>query len=481
MKTQRYGVATLLGALLACGGAARAQQDEPAKLVSLRTIYEESRKGIHAKYADPVARWPERYGEALRALQKRFQVAGDLESWKVAQTETVRFQQDRDLTARAVVARPADLRDLQLRHGVARLDLVLARDRGLLELHAKFVAALTRLQTDLTREGEIEAALKVNRELERARASTEVKAMEADTERAESDRAALLGLPPPPPPEPPAPPTTPPETAKPPRVAPEDKPPAETVRPPSKEWDGFKFYEDGMPPALAGVKLTTLTLRPTENQKAGSRIGVGCLIGERTKAVAPAIHCRLALRSSSALESTDGVLLVIEYYGRDLATDTSASGQPQRIAEQLATLPPLGTTSLFVDCPPVTPGGAAAQFLGAFAPAGTAAKAETAFYGLILSLFGPDKSLLYQGASMPRLCATALAQYPSAAETAQSKAKLERAEAALKQAQDAQRAKPDDLDAAEAVKGAAAARDAARKAVEDLQPRQPRPRDPPTK
>jgi hypothetical protein len=450
----------------------RAQQAEPAKLTSLRSIYEENRKGIHARYADPVAKWPERYLEALRALQKRFQVAGDLESWKVAQAEAVRFQQDRDVTARSVVPRPQDLRDLQLHHGVARLDLTLARDRGLLDLHAKYVGALTRLQTDLTREGEIEAALKVNRELERARASSEVKTMEADCDRAEADKAAFLSLPPPAAPEPPTPPSPPPDTAKPPRSGSDDKPSVETVRPPSKEWDGFKFYEDAMPPALAGVKFATLTLRPTENQKAGSRIGVGCLIGERTKAAAPTVHCRLTLRSSSAMEATEGVLLAIEYYGRDLATDSAAGGQPQRIAEQLTTLPPLGAASLYVDCPPVTPGGAGAQFLGAFAPAGGTTKADTAFYGLILTLFGPDKSLIYQGASMPRLCSTALAQYPSQAEAAHAKAKLERAEAALKQAQDAQRAKPDDADAAQAVKDATDARDAARKAVEDLQTQQ---------
>jgi hypothetical protein len=157
-----------LGAL-----ALAAPADPPAPsagLDALKRIYEQESAKIVAEQRASLDALPHAYANALDALAKQLQSAGDLEGLVAVRDELARFVAQSNVAAGCVVTMPERLRNLQLDQikRIAAVD-VTRREKGV-ALIAKYLAALNTLKKNLTREQKIDDAMKVRAEIERVTA-----------------------------------------------------------------------------------------------------------------------------------------------------------------------------------------------------------------------------------------------------------------------------------------------------------------------
>lgn len=169
---------------------------EPARLFR-RQVDE-----IGARYREAVRSFPAQYTNELRVLLLRFQQDGNLDGVLAVAREQKRFSEamraERDpfeltpeMPPEAIVATPPELRQLQMQYVQRFKDAAAARQRGIQELTAKYLARLEPLQRELTRAGRIREAVAVKSEADRlVRAMAEgrlvpvAEAMAADPETA---------------------------------------------------------------------------------------------------------------------------------------------------------------------------------------------------------------------------------------------------------------------------------------------------------
>jgi hypothetical protein len=145
-------------------GAGAAQED----VAALRQKYEASLGSLEDARKVKRRAWPEEYRADLGTLQKRKQVAGDLEGWQAVQAEIKRFRESQEIPESGLVSEPADLRALQERHRGVLTDYEAEHARKVLVLTGRYVERLEAMKTSLTKAGRIEDALATKAEIGRA-------------------------------------------------------------------------------------------------------------------------------------------------------------------------------------------------------------------------------------------------------------------------------------------------------------------------
>ena len=151
--------------LLTTGAEPRGQ-----KINKMRNVCEAALLEIEKNSAADLNQWPENYVSALSGLMDNFQRAGEYVSWESVREELERFQIDRVLTQRSIVAYPGDLAELQRKFIVAREDLKRKRAERVIAAFDKYLKQLQELQRSLTVSGQMESAASVNLELRNVRA-----------------------------------------------------------------------------------------------------------------------------------------------------------------------------------------------------------------------------------------------------------------------------------------------------------------------
>jgi hypothetical protein len=110
--------------------------------------------------------------------------------------------------------------------------------------------------------------------------------------------------------------------------------------------------------------------------------------------------------------------------------------QPKKVSERTSPLPPIAAAKYFVDCPPFSLSSHSTRYSSAYGY-GSSYKHGMEFYGIIVSVFGADKSLLFQGASVPRLCSMGPTTCPQSPDLEELRARHESTMRTLNQARDA--------------------------------------------
>ena len=164
----------------------------------MKAVYEKSIKRIETEHAEKRAAWPAEYIKALRALRTRMQKAGDLDGWELVGSEIGRFGQRKTIAGSDIVRSSPALSAIQAKYGKLASILDEKKSAEILNLTELYLGHLKKLQSDLTKKGDMAEALSVKAEAERVRrsgpvseaafamAEREVKAMRAE----ESSRAA---------------------------------------------------------------------------------------------------------------------------------------------------------------------------------------------------------------------------------------------------------------------------------------------------
>jgi hypothetical protein len=99
----------------------------------------------------------------------KFQRAGDYGGWESVRDEMGRFEADRAILQRNIVAQPAELATLQKTFFLLREENRRSRAESVINATEKHVKKLQELQKKLTVEGQMETAAIVNAEIKRVR------------------------------------------------------------------------------------------------------------------------------------------------------------------------------------------------------------------------------------------------------------------------------------------------------------------------
>lgn len=153
--------------LLPSAGEQRVQE-----VATMRTALEDTLTKIEQEMEQRRTEWPEKYAAALVVQMDKFQQAGDYDGWQRVNDEATRFDTDRAITPRDVVAQPSELAEVQKHFLVQRSELRRTRAERIVETFTQHVKKLEALQKKLTQEGQMEAATIVNSEIRRVQSST---------------------------------------------------------------------------------------------------------------------------------------------------------------------------------------------------------------------------------------------------------------------------------------------------------------------
>lgn len=109
---------------------------------------------------------PQEHIKAMRALEQEFQEKGDLKNLLAVRKERKRFISDPRVDAIIPVVTPAQLRALQKSYIKNYESIKESRNQEISQLKEKYLGALKKLQTNLTKQGKIDEALIVMNEIQ---------------------------------------------------------------------------------------------------------------------------------------------------------------------------------------------------------------------------------------------------------------------------------------------------------------------------
>ncbi len=138
----------------------------------LKTIYEQELKRLATESRGDRLRLPQDHIAALRELEMSYQQSGELKELLAVRQERERFVGNPSVNAISPVSFPDRLRLLQESYIERYRSVSSGLETRKSDLREKYLRALKNLQKDLTRQGKIESALAVMREIEKTDVGT---------------------------------------------------------------------------------------------------------------------------------------------------------------------------------------------------------------------------------------------------------------------------------------------------------------------
>ncbi len=150
----------------------------PPEMAEMARVFRMRTRELSAQYESAIKALPPQYQRDIQALHDLFRNKGDLDGVLATDREMKRFaaafEGERDpfeltpeMPPEAIVAAPAELRQLQEQYVARFKDAAALRLREIRDLAGKYLAALQKIQGDLTRAGRIQDAIIVKQESER--------------------------------------------------------------------------------------------------------------------------------------------------------------------------------------------------------------------------------------------------------------------------------------------------------------------------
>ncbi len=167
---KKFGALILLAFLAALVCAPSVWGQLPASVVSYGRDFAKEVLGYQAAYTTATNRIPAKYMRDLEALQAKFQEAGDLDALLAVKKEIGRYKQVKteeadpfeavpEMTADAIVAAPAELRQLQEQYVESFTKAAADLKKGIAESGERLRGQIKAAQTALTKAGKIEEAI----------------------------------------------------------------------------------------------------------------------------------------------------------------------------------------------------------------------------------------------------------------------------------------------------------------------------------
>jgi len=177
-------------AMCFCAQQCLAQTAPSADIKTLKVKYEQGLAAIQEDTNKALANSVQGYADALKALGRKLQGAGDLDGMLAVKKESERFEKEKAIPESAVVADCVALKDLQLRWQKMPDAIDVSKSKKIVTLSGSHIAALEELKKQLTMQGQVDEAVEAKNEIERVRTSAEVTAAEFVLTNAGIDLAA---------------------------------------------------------------------------------------------------------------------------------------------------------------------------------------------------------------------------------------------------------------------------------------------------
>ena len=380
---------------------------------ALRASFEKSLQAIIAGYDVAAKNWSSSYVAALKELQTKLQKAGNLDGWTGVKTELDRMSADPN----GELGIPADalssvdaLLALQTKFLDIPAQRAVDKNQKIVALSKKYIASLTALQTDLTKQGKMDEALVVNAEIKRVKGCPEV--MTAEFELPDTGVKPVPG-----------------ETEAPPKVnppAPVGKAPDERAPEPFREEGDVKTYV-GKAPALPNETFKPLRLIQTPAMGVRRKLNVSALItsdsdesgsssvgyygSSKSSSGSTSSRVRVGLRTVTTGSVLTNLIVVVEYYSKDVKATTGKIAA-EKILFRRNTIPRVDGLGVWMDYPE------ASVYKSSYKSSSTYGssykyKSGQEFCGIVLSVYEADKTLVFQAVTAAALADLAPAALPS--------------------------------------------------------------------
>ena len=150
----------------------------PPEMDEMARVFRRRVRELSAQYEASIKTLPQQYQRDIRVLHDHFRNKGDLDGVLATDREIKRFAaaatEERDpfeltpeMPAEAIVAAPAELRQLQEQYVARFKDAAALRLNQIRDLAGKYLGGLQKVQSDLTRAGRIAEAVIIKQEAER--------------------------------------------------------------------------------------------------------------------------------------------------------------------------------------------------------------------------------------------------------------------------------------------------------------------------
>jgi hypothetical protein len=410
---QWLGRAMLGGLLLGLPVWAAPEKGSEQSVPARKASFEKSLKTIIADCNVSSKNWVSNYVVSLKELQSKLQKAGDLEGWTEAKNELDRISAAPD----AEPGIPADALSsvdvvlaVQKKFRDVPAQLVLDKNQKIVALSKKYLAGLTAMQTDLTKQGKMDEALVVNAEIKRVKGCPEVVAAESELTNNETDPASEE--------------KSPPISVTPP--SPVGKNPAENPPEPFREEGDVKIYT-GKAPASSEGTFKPMRLIPTSASGVRRRVNVSAWMtsdsnesgssysgyygSSRSSSGSTSSRVRVGLKPVAAGSALSNIIVVVEYYCKDVKT-SSGKIAPSKTLFRRNTVPRVDVQGVCIDYPEASlykTTYKSTYYYGS----GYKYKSGQEFYGIVISVYEGEKTLIFQAVSAGSLVDLAPKDLPS--------------------------------------------------------------------
>jgi len=365
----------------AIGQTAGAPQSE--ELRTLQATYIESVARIETRFREESMDWPGRYREGLRLLQKKMQAAGDFDGWNAVQKETDRYAREKTVPRDNFTDSPAELGELQKRLLEAQRAHSLQKSRDILELTSRYTERLEQLRSDLTREGDMTAALAVDKEIKTVRESPRVTAAEFEVSILSGGKDE---------------PKTEPAEGQEPEQGEEDESAAPKEKQEEVRAPGVVVHEPGKkPPKMEGLTPKRLMLGRTDHTPVITPVSIDAWRGGSSDKP-PLI--RLGVRSRTTDTVIPKLYVVLEYY--TTPEHKVRRVRPERSASRYMILKDVSSNQYHLDFHPLSWFWARDRSSLTYWERHVFERGYD-LYGVIVSAYDKDGKLIYQGASPRQL------------------------------------------------------------------------------
>jgi hypothetical protein len=160
-----------------------------ASLESLRNILDRSLRKIEREYSSLGQRTA--YDKSLVARAEEFKAEGDLESLLAINKERERLKNERTVPSLSEENLPGAVVEVRAAYHKRVAETSLAKSRKVVSLANNYVKRLRTMQSRLTREGNLEEAIKVRTEIDRVQGSSDVSAARFVVDAAVADAAPV--------------------------------------------------------------------------------------------------------------------------------------------------------------------------------------------------------------------------------------------------------------------------------------------------
>ncbi len=142
-------------------------------LAALQAQYSKALFKIESEHLREDRKRGDHYLESLRQIQSAMQEDGDFDGWLAVKSEMDRFHEESDLYNGAIADEPVELRQLQIEELKTLADLAADRHKAISKVMTTHVQALETLRKELTKQGQMDEAARVNEEIKSIQAGVQ--------------------------------------------------------------------------------------------------------------------------------------------------------------------------------------------------------------------------------------------------------------------------------------------------------------------